>query len=386
MISGAADVSTNGTLVFAINGSESSGQTSTVNGVNFVASSRGNAGNLAQNQSPGSETISTTLGNDNQGSFTDGGISGSLGDIIEGGWWGTTSGASASVTLSGLTVGQEYEIQLFANDARSTRDDGYISRLDNGNGGVGVDLALNNQPSGGLPGDFGIGTFTADSSTQSFNISGFSDGNPSGGRVQVNAIQLRQISQPNLPPGAFPLINEFSASNQSVIDDDNGNSSDWIEIHNAGANALNLAGYSLTDDPTDPNKFIFSGPALLGGGDYLVVFAGEDLVPSLGTDIYTGFSLSSEGEYLGLFDPSGNLVSEFGTGGADYPEQFTDVSYGYLNDGSFSQASFFATPTPGSANVDAVDGVIESFPAVSVDRGFYDTAFDVDIVLSLIHI
>ena len=129
VISGAADVSTNGTLVFAINGSESSGQTSTVNGVNFVASSRGNAGNLAQNQSPGSETISTTLGNDNQGSFTDGGISGSLGDIIEGGWWGTTSGASASVTLSGLTVGQEYEIQLFANDARSTRDDGYLSLI-----------------------------------------------------------------------------------------------------------------------------------------------------------------------------------------------------------------------------------------------------------------
>lgn len=379
VISSPTDVSTNGTLVFAINGSGTSGQSNIVNGVNFISSTRGNAGNLAQTQSPGAETISSTLGNDNSGSFTDGGIAGTLGDIIQGGWWGTTTGTSASVTLSGLTVGHEYEIQLFANDARSSRDDRWVSRLDNGEGGVGVDLQLNNQPSGGLAGDFGIGTFTADSSTQSFTISGLIDGNPSLGRVHVNAIQLRLVTQPDLLPGAVPLINEFSASNESVIDDDNGNASDWIEIFNAGQNAVNLVGYTLTDDPADPQKFVFSS-RLLGGGDYLVVFAGDDLVPSLGTDIYTGFSLSAGGEYLGLFDPSGNLVSEFGTGGSDYPAQFSDVSYGYLNDGNFDQPSFFATPTPGAANVDAVDGVIDTLPTVSVERGFHETAFNVDIV------
>ena len=67
------------------------------------------------------------------------------------------------------------------------------------------------------------------------------------------------------------MINEFSASNQSVIDDDNGNSTDWIEIFNAGQDSLDLAGYSLTDDPNDPTKFVFSSTTL-DGGDYLVVF------------------------------------------------------------------------------------------------------------------
>ena len=41
---------------------------------------------------------------------------------------------------------------------------------------------------------------------------------------------------------------------------------------------------------------------------------------------------------------------------------------------------FFATPTPGLANgLNAVDGIIESTPTVSVERGFYDQAFPVSV-------
>ena len=76
--------------------------------------------------------------------------------------------------------------------------------------------------------------------------------------MHINAIQLRNVdSCRDLLPGAVPLINEFSASNADIIDDDNGNSSsDWIEIYNAGEDAVNLAGYRLTDDPTDTSKQI----------------------------------------------------------------------------------------------------------------------------------
>ena len=182
-----------------------------------------------------------------------------------------------------------------------------------------------------------------------------------------------------LLPGAFPVINEFSASNAGFIDDDNGNSTDWIEIFNAGEDALNLAGYSLTDDATNPAKYVFPNRTL-AGGEYLVVFAGEDLDPTTGTDLYTGFGLSSSGEYLGFYDSSGGLITEFGAGGADYPEQFDNVSYGFVADDTYSVESFFATPTPGSANIDPVDGVIDTLPTVSVDRGFYEQAFNVTIV------
>ena len=374
------DVSVNGSLVFALNSSETTGATTRVNGVDFVSSTRVNAGAEAQTQSPGNESIiATALGFDNLASFTNGGLgAGGIGDLIEGGWWGTTSGSSAAVTLTGLTIGELYEVQLFSSDARTTRDDGYVSRLDNGAGGVGVDLELNNQPSGDRPGDFGVGVFTADSSTQSFNITGINDGSPQGGRIQVNAIQLRKLETVVLLPGAVPVINEFSASNAGTIDDDNGNSTDWIEIYNAGADSINLAGYTLTDDPTDLTKYVLPNTTL-AGGQYLVVFAGDDADANSGSDLYTGFGLKSGGEYLGFYDPVENVVSEFGVGGADYPAQFTDVSYGFDNDNTFSVPKFFATPTPGAANVDAVDGVIETLPTVSVERGFYDQAFNVNV-------
>ena len=379
-ITGNDDVSTNGTLVFALDAANETGPTTTINGVNFVASIRGNAGAQAQVQSPGNESIDvTSFGNDNNSSFDTGGL-GDLGTIIEGAWWGTESGDSADVILTGLTVGDTYEVQLFANDARGNRDVDWITVLDNGAGGTGIELQLNNQPSGDLAGDFGLGTFVADSSTQSINVTGIRDGNNNTGRVQVNAIQLRNLETVTLLPGAVPLVNEFSASNSSVIDDDNGNSSDWIEIYNAGEDTIHLGGYSLTDDPTNTTKYVIPNFTFLDGGQYLVIFAGDDADPASGSDLYTGFGLAAAGDYVGFYDTSGNLVNEFGLGGADYPAQFTDVSYGIENDGTFTQVGFFVTPTPGAANsFDLADGVIDSLPTVSVDRGFYDDAFTVNV-------
>jgi len=348
-ISGPDDISTNGNLVFAINASAGTGVTTTVNGVNFVSSTRANSASQSQAQSPGNESLSTTLGFDNLGSFTNGGLGGVTGDLIEGAWWGAASGDTATVTLNGLSAGDNYEIQIFASDGRGNRDDSFVTRLGDGAGGTGVDLTL------------------------------FIDESVSSGRIQINAIQLRRLDPVVLVPGAFPIINEFSASNAGVLDDDNGNSTDWIEIFNAGQDAINLAGYTLTDDPTDTSKYVFPNTTL-AGGQYLIVFAGDDLDPTTGTDLYTGFGLSSSGEYLGFFDSAGNLVNEFGTDGANFPAQFRDVSYGYIADDTYSEPSFFATPTPGSANIDAVDGVIANLPTVSVDRGFHEEAFDVDVV------
>ena len=197
-------------------------------------------------------------------------------------------------------------------------------------------------------------------------------------RKNNNPSTQYSVLEPRKLLAAMPLINEFVASNSDSLLDDNGNSTDWIELHNAGTDAVNLAGYTLTDDPDDPSKYVLPSTTL-GASQYLIVFAGDDLDPANGTDLYTGFGLSSSGEYVGLYDSAGSLVSEFSAGGNDYPQQFSDVSYGYLNDGSFSTERFFATPTPGAANSgQTFSGVVEE-PVASVERGFYDAAFNVQI-------
>ncbi|MDD4430372.1 MAG: lamin tail domain-containing protein, partial [Bacteroidales bacterium] len=43
-------------------------------------------------------------------------------------------------------------------------------------------------------------------------------------------------------------ISEFMASNKSVAVDFEGDFPDWIELHNAGTEAINLEGWSLSDD------------------------------------------------------------------------------------------------------------------------------------------
>ena len=193
-ITGNSDVSTNGTSVFALNGTIDTGQTTTVNGVNFVQSSLINAESQSQLQSPGAESLTTTIVNDNASAFETGGL-GSIGQIIQSGWWGADTGNTATATLEGLQVGETYEVQIFANDARSNRHDGYITRLGDGQGGFGVDLELNNQPNGGRAGYFAIGTFTADTTTQSFELAGFLDGN---GKRGTGAYQCHPVTQRRL--------------------------------------------------------------------------------------------------------------------------------------------------------------------------------------------
>jgi len=183
--------------------------------------------------------------------------------------------------------------------------------------------------------------------------------------------------EPRQMLAAAPIINEFLASNNGGLVNDNLNRSDWIEIYNAGDQAVNLAGYSLTDNPSDTSKYVFPSTNL-SAGQYLVVFADNDVDPTSGNDLYTGFSLNSAGEYVGLYDTTGAIVSEFSAGGADYPTQISDVSYGFVNDGSFSQPSYFSSPTPGADNLNSVAEVVERVTA-SVEPGFFDATFTVTL-------
>ena len=68
------------------------------------------------------------------------------------------------------------------------------------------------------------------------------------------------------------IITEFMASNNSVIDDEDGDSSDWIEIYNTGPAIVNLDGFHLTDDQTDLTKWRIPN-VTIAVEDFLIVFA-----------------------------------------------------------------------------------------------------------------
>jgi hypothetical protein len=123
---------------------------------------------------------------------------------------------------------------------------------------------------------------------------------------------------------AGPVISEFLASNDSGEQDEDGDHSDWIEIHNPELAPIELDGWALTDDATDPGKWTF--PAVtLQPGDYLLVFASGKNRSIAGSELHTDFQLEQNGEYLALVSPADSIASEFAP---TYPPQRSDLSYG----------------------------------------------------------
>ncbi|MCB1096384.1 MAG: lamin tail domain-containing protein [Verrucomicrobiae bacterium] len=121
------------------------------------------------------------------------------------------------------------------------------------------------------------------------------------------------------------VISEILAGNKTDFVDEDGDSSDWIEINNPTSHPIELKGHYLTDDPAELLKWEFPAATLAPGG-YLVVFASGKNRAIAGAELHTNFSLGSGGEFLALVKPDGlAIASQFAPA---YPEQIDNVSYG----------------------------------------------------------
>ena len=171
------------------------------------------------------------------------------------------------------------------------------------------------------------------------------------------------------------VINEFLASNAGGLLDDDGQSTDWVELWNPSQDPVSMEGYHLSDDPDLPGKWAFPSHSFLPGA-YLVIFAsGKDRAAS--RHLHTSFRIAREsGGFLGLFRREGDVLVEVDAY-RDYPEQRTDVSYGRPEGGD--DPKYLSAPTPGSPNGrDFVEGWVED-TRFSADRGFHWEPMEVRI-------
>ena len=215
-------VSQNGTFVAGFNGGAAA-VTQTVGDTTFTA-----LDNVALNNG-------TTIG----GVTLTGNFTGSAGPTtFGGGRLGPDPTATAlinsavfqgtNLTLSGLTVGNTYEVQILVNDARgggaSVRDEEWQNAYNDGNGGTTItgiaqlnNRAFNDGADPANDGDFIIGTFVAaaggtqsidfiasrgNDPTQTLDLGGTFGAaqNFNAGQAQINAFQLREIAIANVVP------------------------------------------------------------------------------------------------------------------------------------------------------------------------------------------
>ncbi len=175
-----------------------------------------------------------------------------------------------------------------------------------------------------------------------------------------------------------PQISEFIADNAGSGKDEDGDSSDWIELRNPNPFQLELGGYFLTDDPTNLTKWPFPNARLAPRGYGIVFASGKDRRDPQ-AELHSNFKLDANGDYLALVDRDGTTVlqqfpADF-PGTRQFPRQRQNVSFGT---GSAGGTGYLRPPTPGTANGPAFEGIVAD-TSFSLDRGFYDTNISVTI-------
>ena len=213
----------------------------------------------------------------------------------------------------------------------------------------------------------------------SLSGSGLLSGTPGAGDVGSETIRLLAISSDGaearqefilvITDLSGAIISEFMADNDDTLVDEEGDSSDWIEIFNPTSTAIDLTGWHLTDDWTTPNLWTFPNGTSVPPLGHLVVFASGKDLPG-----HASFRLNdSSGSYLALVRPDLSIASSFDS----YPAQREDVSYGHFGD--YLTKGYLLEPTPGAVNAAVGYSGFTADTKFSVSRGFYDAAFTMEV-------
>lgn len=146
------------------------------------------------------------------------------------------------------------------------------------------------------------------------------------------------------------LLNEVLADNASFTNTD-GTVTDWVELYNPSGITVSLAGYSLSDNPSQPGRWVFPAGVTLAPGGYLLVRCDSASPASLTNSavLNTGFGLDSAGDAVCLFTPGGTLFDAISFG-----PQATDFAIGRVPDASANWG--LTLPTSGTANIAASVG------------------------------
>ncbi len=169
-------------------------------------------------------------------------------------------------------------------------------------------------------------------------------------------------------PASVVVINEFMASNRSTLADEDGDYSDWIELHNPGDTAVDLSGWGVSDNPGTLFKWTFPSGTVIPAQGFLLLWASGKDRP-LAPVPHTSFSIASEGETLSLTSAAGVIMDQIGP--VISPR---DLPYGRTRSDP-TRWAFLAEPTPLAANGWAV--MPEQIEPVlcSHASGFYATPF-----------
>ena len=168
-------------------------------------------------------------------------------------------------------------------------------------------------------------------------------------------------------------ISEVMASNDDVIT--NGSDfTDWVELYNSSAEAVDLSGYGLSDNIGRARKWQFPDGTLIMPGEYKIVWCDGNTEANSAAEPHASWALTKAGGYSVVFaDPTGKILDKL-----VLPEVPTDVSYGRTmgREGFF----YYDAPTPMQMNGDGFLGYAEA-PSLTVQGGIHRQGVQIGFTL-----
>ena len=165
-------------------------------------------------------------------------------------------------------------------------------------------------------------------------------------RSQSSSGEWSALNEYSFAVGAKVVrINEFLARNDRDAADEVGEREDWIELYNTTDEAIDLSGWAMTNDPQDPDKWIFPAGTIIGPKSYLLVWADND---PLDGPLHATFRLKNTGGTVELRLPE--ALDFIAVDSVSYGPQTQDVSLGRTPNG-FGEFLRYPNPTPGAPNL-----------------------------------
>lgn len=159
----------------------------------------------------------------------------------------------------------------------------------------------------------------------------------------------------NLPAFAPIWINEVQVQNLSGITNRAGQPVPWLELHNPTTSSVSLAGHHLARSYTNLAEWSFPAGAVLGPGEFRVVFADGRTDLSTAAEWHTGFPLPAGPIELALSRTHNGQIQVLDYLTAVRPR--ADRSWGSFPDGQHFDRRAFFHATPGAPNDDTPEPI-----------------------------
>ena len=163
------------------------------------------------------------------------------------------------------------------------------------------------------------------------------------------------------------VINEYSASNLDDFRDDFGKTEDWIELHNASNNQVDISGWYLSDKIDKPKKWKIPAGTIIEPSGFILFWAsGRDIVTDSSFHTNFKFTQTNNDEYVVLTNNLGTIIEST-------PLTITQLGHSIAKDSDGNlQWQICIAPTPNYSNNDSPFFIEYSRqPKIQTTPGFY---------------